>query len=82
MQKITMIKRNEVTVQELLRLFLKKCEVKNLTDESISSYKRKCKRFIDYIGEEQKASEIKPEDIDNFILYLKDNPKVNDISIL
>ena len=41
MEKITMSKKSDLSIQEAFDLFIRKCKIKNLTDLSISSYEKK-----------------------------------------
>lgn len=80
-EKITMTKGDNITLEEMFSLFLRKCKVKNLTDNSIKSYEVKCGVFISYIGKYTPASTVTKDMVDDFILYLQEQKKVNDISV-
>lgn len=79
--KIQMQKTNLLTVKEAFDQFIVKCRVKNLTDHSINSYSSKCQFFINFYGENNYLSNIFSSTIDEYILYLKENSKANDITI-
>ena len=80
--KISMSKKtNQPTIREAFDLFVKKCRVKNLTDESIASYNRKISRFYDFIDKESPIASVGKETVDNYILWLRENSKANDITI-
>ena len=80
--KISMSKKtNQPTIREAFDLFVKKCRVKNLTDESIASYNRKISRFYDFIDKESPIASVGKETVDNYILWLRENSKANDITM-
>lgn len=80
-EKITMTKGDNITLEEMFSLFLRKCKVKNLTDNSIKSYEVKCGVFINHIGKYTPASTVTRDMVDDFIIYLQEEKKVNDISV-
>lgn len=81
MQKIQMAKKDNFTMSDLMRFFIRKCKIKNLSEHSITSYEQKCNVFLTYVGGDTLTADITPEHINNFILYLKNTGSVNDISI-
>lgn len=70
MQKITMSKVSTPTIEEAFELFLRKCRVKNLTELSIESYKKKMVHFNEFLNGETSLSHITSDTIDNYILYV------------
>lgn len=76
-----MTKGDNITLEEMFSLFLRKCKVKNLTDNSIKSYEVKCGVFINHIGKYTPASTVTRDMVDDFIIYLQEEKKVNDISV-
>lgn len=42
----------DVSIEEAMTFFLRKCKVKNLTELSINSYSSKCQLFINFYGNE------------------------------
>ena len=81
-EKITMFyQKPHLTIGEVEDLFIRKCRVKNLTDESILSYQVKLRPFKEYYGDGELIETVTQEDIDDYILWLKDNKKVRDITI-
>lgn len=81
MQKITMSKISVPTIEEAFELFLRKCRVKNLTELSIESYKKKMVHFNEFLNGETSLSHITSDTIDNYILWLRQNTNANDITI-
>lgn len=81
MAKIKMIRKESITVQEGFEQFITKCKIKNLTEETIKSYKEKVKHFIAFYGEEELLQTVTQETVDDFILWLKDNRTCGSISI-
>lgn len=81
MQKIKMAKQSNLTIEQAFDLFIRKCKVKNLTEESISSYQHKISPFYEFMNRENLISEITKDTVDDYILWLRENRKANDITI-
>lgn len=81
MQKITMSRKSNLTIQEAFELFIRKCRIKNLTEESITSYQRKISRFYDFISKDEPVTVITKDTVDDYVLWLRENTKANDITI-
>lgn len=81
MNKITMVKKNNLTIEDAFALFIRKCKVKNLTDLSISSYEKKIVHFYAFMDKKSQVSDITLDVIDNYILWLRENSEANDITI-
>jgi len=79
--RISLKNKSELTLKDALELFIKKCRVKNLSSETISTYQRMIKIFLDYADENTKLSEICKIDIENYTLWLYDNPNINTVTI-
>ena len=80
MEQIKMCKSKNLTTQQAMDLFIRKCRVKNLAEPSIVSYQDKVQPFIDFYN--GNVSEITSDTVDNFILYLKEEHNVNDVSVV
>ena len=76
-----MTKQNSVTVHEGFDQFITKCRIKNLTDETITSYKLKLNHFLVFYGENELLKTVTQETVDNYILWLNDNRNCGSISI-
>ena len=81
MNKITMVRKNNLTIEDAFTLFIRKCKVKNLTELSISSYEKKIVHFYAFMDKSNQVNEITSEVIDNYILWLRENSEANDITI-
>lgn len=81
MNKIAMVKKNNLTIEDAFTLFIRKCKVKNLTELSISSYEKKIVHFYAFMDKTNQVGEITSDTIDNYILWLRDNSQANDITI-
>ena len=76
--KISMKQVQTLFLSDAFSLFLKHCKVKNLSPQTIKSYQSLCKPFLNwYTGN---IRDITISTIDDFILYLRENTKANDIS--
>lgn len=74
--------RLKMTVYEAFERFIKKCEVKNLSEKTIKDYRNKNKGFIKFVGAENDVKIINSETIDNYILFLKNKESINDTSVV
>lgn len=63
--------KSDITLEEGVALFIRKCKVKNLTEYSINSYETKIKKFTDFLGADYPVDEITTETIDEFILSMR-----------
>lgn len=81
MQKISMTKKNHLTASEAFELFIRKCKIKNLTDLSIESYQKKMVHFWEFYGKDTLVELISSDTIDEYILWLREHTKGNDITI-
>lgn len=82
MKKITMQSNNQLTFDEAFDKFIRKCKVKNLTEKSIRSYEQKIRPFREFCNEHKiSLDEINGNTIDDFIVWVRDTHKANDISV-
>lgn len=81
MKQIKMIKKDNLTVGEAFDLFIRKCKVKNLSAQTIKTYEDKVKRFIEYVEPTMPVSYIDTEVIDSYILSLREDEDINDVTI-
>ncbi|MCD8398651.1 MAG: tyrosine-type recombinase/integrase [Lachnospiraceae bacterium] len=80
MKKISMAKKDNLTIEDAFAQFVKKCRIKNLSDKTILDYETKMIRFYNFIEKTEPVSSISEETIDDFILSLRDEG-VKDITI-
>lgn len=81
MEKITMSKKSNLSIQEAFDLFIRKCKIKNLTDLSISSYEKKMVHFYEFIDKNEPITAVTKDTVDDYILWLRENTEANDITI-
>ncbi len=81
MEKITMSKKSNLSIQEAFDLFIRKCKIKNLTDLSISSYEKKMVHFYEFIDKSEPITVVTKDTVDDYILWLRENTEANDITI-
>ena len=81
MKQIKMVKKNDLTVLEAFAYFIRKCRVKNLSPQTIKTYDDKLKRFIEFVGEDTPISNISSDLIDEYILELREDEDINDVTI-
>lgn len=71
-----------MTLEQGFKRYLKKCQVKNLSETSLKNYRIKVGDFIAFAMPDRKLSEVNVELVDDYILHLKDNESLNDVSIV
>lgn len=81
MKQIKMAKKENLTVQDAFNLFIRKCRVKNLSTQTIKTYEDKVKRFIEFVEPTTSVEEITSDVIDSYILELRDDEDINDVTI-
>lgn len=81
MEKITMSKKSNLSIQEAFDLFIRKCKIKNLTGLSISSYEKKMVHFYEFINKSEPITAVTKDTVDDYILWLRENTEANDITI-
>ena len=80
-QKITMQKKQNLTIEQAFELFMRKTTVRNLSDKTIRTYEYHYNLFCAYTDKTGLIADINEECIDNFILHLKNNSNANEITI-
>ena len=81
MQKIKMSNPTNLTLNQAFEMYLKKCKVRNLSDKTILSYKQINKRFFDFCDPRKRLSTITEDTIDDYILWLRDEVRIKDVTI-
>ena len=72
----------KITVTECFQLFIDKCIIKNLSDETIKFYQNQFREFLKSLeNKDCFIADLTVKDIDNFILYLRKKGTCNDITI-
>ena len=72
MKKIKVQAANDITLEEGLELFMRKCQVKNLSEATISIYRINLKYLFDFLGADYPVAKIKEEMIDELTLRIKE----------
>ena len=70
-----------LTILQARENFFRNCRLKNLSEETITSYRYKTKRLLDFFGEDSPVTDITKDKFDDFILCLRDDDKINDITV-
>lgn len=82
MKKITMQSNNIMGFDEAFAKFIRKCEIKNLTNKSIISYKQKIRPFKEFLDEQEiNFSDVDGDIVDDFIIWVRKAHNANDISV-
>ena len=81
MRKIEMLRaENPTTTSECFEKYIRKCEVKNMSMQTIKVYESHFKDFYTISGK-TKINDITSNTIDNYILYKREHTKANAITI-
>lgn len=82
MSKIAMNSKTNLTFDSAFEKFIRKCEIKNLTANSIKSYENKIVPFRNFCDINHiEFSEIDKDTIDDFIIWVRKEHDVNDVSV-
>lgn len=82
MEKLTVNNNShDMKVSELIDMFIRSCQCSNLSDYTISYYKRCFKSFGKFFNLDSPCSSINLETIESYIFYLKEQGNINDITI-
>ncbi len=81
MGRIKMLSNNEITLREGYTEYLLDCKARNLRDGTIRHYTDSFRQISKYIDENTFVSQITKTDFDKFIIDLRDNPNINDMSL-
>lgn len=79
--KISMQPSSTLSVQDCFEKYIKKCTVRNLSEKTICVYRKHFRILIEYVDKDSPISNITSDIMDDFILYVKETHKCNDISI-
>lgn len=80
-KRIQMSSQSNLSIQEAHEQFLKKCAVKNLSQSTIKTYNDHFKIFAKFAHESQPIRYVKPNTIDDFIIYLRKTYNWQDVTI-
>ncbi len=72
LKKINLQAKTELNLVEAKELFLRKCEVKNLSEKTIATYKINIKYLTDFLSEDYPVAKITEETIDELTLSLRE----------
>lgn len=81
MGKIKMSVENDITFVEGCEEYFLDCKARNLRDGTIKHYVDSTKQIKKYIGEDILIKDIDKDVIDDFIIQLRENPLLNDMSL-
>ncbi len=81
MKKINMKANSNITLEEGFNQFIKMCKIKNLSPKTTETYEWHFLIFTRFIDKETPIEKISEITVDDYIMYLKSNIKVRDITI-
>ncbi|WP_051656734.1 tyrosine-type recombinase/integrase [Butyrivibrio sp. AE3004] len=80
MAKISMKPKEKVTLGEARELFFQKCKIKNLSEKTIESYSNHFHWLFEFFGEDKMVADITRDDIDDYILFLREEKEITETS--
>ena len=81
-QKLSLQNPDVLTVSECFDHYINHCKIKNLSDETIKLYQNQFRVFLGTLDEVDKLmNDVTVSDVNNFILFLRQNHSCNDITI-
>lgn len=81
MGKIKMAVENDVTFAEGCEEYILDCKARNLRGGTLRHYTDSARQIMKYIGENILIKDIDKDVIDDFIIQLRENPALNDMSL-
>lgn len=81
MAKISMQKGKDLTVDEGFEIFIKRCIIRNLSAQTVKTYRNHYAVFSRCVGGSNLISSITSYAVDDFIICLKEQNQCNDVSI-
>lgn len=69
------------TLEQAFEEFIKYCKIKNLSNQSILHYQYSFDKFIGFVGDNQAVKSITKDVVGDYILYLKEDDNINDVTI-
>lgn len=81
MQKIKIVNRSNLTLEEALELFLRKCQIRNLSPNTIKFYREKAKIYFQFEPKTNNVSYTTPEKLEDFVLWLQNNRNISETTL-
>lgn len=80
-QVITMQKSKNLSIDEAFSNFIKKSKIRNLSDKTLNTYHNHYKVFSELIDNTTPIADVTSDTLDDFIVYLREQRKVNDVTV-
>ena len=81
MKKIKMAVENNITFGQGCEEYLVHCKARNLRDGTIRHYKDSMRQMFKYLDTDMHIKDMSKETVQEFIIALRDNPNMNDVSL-
>ena len=81
MGRMKMTVSNDITFYEGCEEYILDCKARNLRNGTLRHYTDSSKQIMKYIGEDTLIKDIDKDMIDDFIIQLRENPLLNDMSL-
>lgn len=81
MKKIKMTANSDITFYEGFEEYILDCKARNLREGTIRHYTDSIKQIVKYIGADTPIKDIDKTIIDKFIISMRENPMLNDVSL-
>lgn len=72
---------NNITFEQGCEEYLVNCKARNLRDGTIRHYKDSMKQMFKYLDADMYIKDMSKETVQEFIIALRDNPNMNDVSL-
>lgn len=72
---------NDITFEQGCEEYLVNCKARNLRDGTIKHYKDSMKQMFKYLDADMYIKDMSKETVQEFIIALRDNPNMNDVSL-
>lgn len=81
MKKMQMNIENDITFSQGCDEYILDCKARNLRNGTLRHYNDSTKQIMKYIGEDILIKDIDKDVIDDFIIQMRENPQLNDMSL-
>ena len=80
-QVISMKKSTNLSIDEAYQFFIKKAKIRNLSERTLRTYNDHYRIFSELIDNTTPIADVTSDTLDDFIVYLREQRKVNDVTV-
>ena len=78
--KVTITSKNSLTLDRGVDLFINNCKCRNLSIHTIKFYENNIHNMFMFFNGKEKVCDLSKNDVDNYIRFLQDSGRVNDVT--